>query len=108
MKFELEKIDQYIDIALAYSVETNRSSDEYYIITKEILEQYNIESKTFISYLCGDIKRNHNNYESCNQLWAQNRPLYKNKVNFHKSNSLENIKTVFTKDGKINLGKPKT
>jgi len=103
MKYKLENIDQSIEIALAYVADELQICHAYYIITDEILDQYNIKSKTFISYLCEEIDCFHEDYEACNNLWAQNPPLYKLRANLNTNNSLQDIKTIFTEEGDIDL-----
>ncbi len=104
MKVRHEKIDQNIEVALAYVVELTKTTEKYYIITEEILNDYEIDCKTFISYLCNDMDIYHQDYEVCNQLWAQNRHLYKKQTLINKGDlSDKNIKTIFTEDGDINL-----
>lgn len=105
MKYELKNISQNIEVALVYIAEEPKIYDAYYIITEEILEQYNIKSETFISYLSEDMDNFHEDYEACNQLWAQNPPLYKLRSHLNTYTSLKNIKTVFTEEGDINLSK---
>ena len=103
MKYELKNVDQYIQISVAYTVEVFEKVEMTYIITDEILDQYDIESKSFISYLCGHMDYLHKDYESCNQLWAQNKPIYQKNIDSQEINSIKNIKTVFTEDGEIHL-----
>ena len=97
MKYFLKKINQNVECELVYIIDKPKTSSEEYIITKEVLSEFELSKKIFVSYLLGKLEESHEDYQSCNHLQAFNRCLTKKLISSD-NNVLENLSTVITKE----------
>ena len=97
MKYFLKKINQNIDCELVYIINSPKTSIEEFVVTREALSEFGLSKKIFISYLLGELKESHKDYQSCNHLQAFNRHLT-NKLISSDVNALENLSKVITEE----------
>jgi hypothetical protein len=83
-KYQLKDTNQFIEIPLLYVIKTTEQTKHEFIITEELLKEFNLSVSKFIDYLKRNLDKQDSSYDSAAELWASNSCFSKKKF----SNSL--------------------
>ncbi len=104
MKFKLGNIDQYVEVEIVYAMKEIIQSEEYFLVTEDILKEYGLTADKFILFLKRELPRDDNDYKASFELWTSNRGIYTKKSlkDIHNS-ELDKISKIITANEEINL-----
>jgi hypothetical protein len=72
-KYILKNSDQSIEVKLVYVLRTTEEIYHEFLITQDVLEEFDLKASHFISYLRNDLQRSDPSYEAAASLWSANR-----------------------------------
>ena len=98
-KYELKNTDQFIEVPLVY-VEQHLGEIKFeFLVTSDLLDEFSISAKTFISYLKGELKSTDPDFRDAAELYASNQPLHKTKLLQESKSGRNNITEIITANG---------
>ena len=104
MKFKLGNTQHYIEVELAYTITQINETEEFFICTEDILNEYNLTAENFIKFLQQELPVDDLCYNSAFELWISNKGIY-SKTNLMDSaqSEIQKVSTIITADEVIEL-----
>ena len=104
MKFKLGNIDQYVEVEIVYAMKEVVETEEYFLVTEDILKEYGLTTHKFILFLKRELPEEDIDYKASFQLWTSNLGIYTKKSLKDIPNSeLDKISKIITANEDINL-----
>lgn len=98
-KYRLKDSDQYIEIQLLYVIKTSEETHHEFIITEELLKEFNLPVSKFIDYLKHNLDKHDSSYDSAAELWSSNRCFTKKQYSVNLATSRDQIIKIISVKG---------
>lgn len=87
-KLKLGNSENYIEVEVIYKVKENLEKTDIFVITEELLSQYDIPLAKFVDFLQKELPFEDPHYMAAEELWASNKVVF-SKMNAKHSSNLE-------------------
>tara|TARA_B100000767_G_scaffold274606_1_gene308187 strand:+ start:2819 stop:3193 length:375 start_codon:yes stop_codon:yes gene_type:complete len=90
-KYPLKDSNQFIEVSLVYVIKTSEETHHEFIVTEELLKEFNLSVEKFSNYLKHNLDKNDPSYNSAAELWASNRCFAKKKFSITRPTKRDQI-----------------
>lgn len=105
-KYEIGQSSQFVNLSMYYITKTNTNIIQDYVITQDLLDEYDVSFMKFVDYLRGQLPKADRFYKSCDEIFLSNGPVASKvtaKLNHDHKRTIKNIVYIFIGNEVIDL-----
>ena len=98
-KYSLKDTEQFISVPLVYVEQYNGKIAKEFIVTQDLLEEFDMSAEIFLTFLKGELKTSNSNFSNASEMYASNLPFSQTSFIQESIAGRNNIVKIITENG---------